>query len=198
LYTLLLSVRWRRPSRVPRLPQDGRRGVCMRKTAAREGKAILVPVDQNVKPPVRPHVSSNGDRLSLPPGTGCPLRVLRPPFFAFCRREVVVSRKTALLFTELPRRGLLGNWASRSRQFGRNCRDLEAFFANRDGESGVDSGDGGVHLVDLKDLWLRLASAGARCCRLLCTELRSKRKALLKAQGSDFCEPSDPRVCKAG
>jgi hypothetical protein len=31
--------------------------------------------------------------------------------------------------------------------------------------------------------WLRLASAGARCCRLLCTELRSKRKALLKAQG---------------
>jgi hypothetical protein len=28
--------------------------------------------------------------------------------------------------------------------------------------------------------WLRLASAGARCCRLLCTELRSKGKPFLK------------------
>ena len=81
----------------------------MRKTAARKGKIMLVPVDQNVKPPVRPHVSSNGDRLRMPPGTGCPLRVLRPPFFAFCRREVAVSRKTAFLFTELPRRSVLGN-----------------------------------------------------------------------------------------
>ncbi len=45
------------------------------------------------------------------------------------------------------------------------------FSRNRDKESGVDSGDGGVHLVDLEDLWLRLPPCSFRVVLILGLEV---------------------------